>query len=179
MTTQDTESQIRNRIDAFVNEISELIRLAALDVVQGALGGGTPVPVRRRGPGRPRGVRRAQAPRRGGKRVRRSSANVQELAAAVQSAVRKGPGRRLGEIAAELGTSSKEIRRPAQNLVEERKLRTEGQRGGTRYFPAGARGAKAGAKAARKTTKRGGKRTKRGGRRKTAAAGAQAAPVAA
>ncbi len=61
---------------------------------------------------------------RAGKRVGRSSASVEEAGAKVQAAVCSRPGRRLGEIAAQLGMDAKEIRRPAQVLVAERKLRT-------------------------------------------------------
>ncbi len=157
MPKKSADHQIRSRIQSFVDEISDLIRLAAVGHVHAALAGKVgyvPAATRRRGrpAGKKQRTKAAKATRRGGKRVRRSSESVQQLAAKVQAAVRSGPGRRLGEIAAQLGTDAKEIRRPAQVLVAERKLKTTGQRGGTRYFPAGRGGA---------SGKRGGKRKRR------------------
>ena len=74
--------------------------------------------------------------------------------------------------------TSPDLSLSAQNLVAAGKVRTEGQRGGTRYFPGGGGGSrKAGKKAGKKTGKRGRKATKKRGSRK--AAGAQAATTAA
>jgi predicted transcriptional regulator len=74
------------------------------------------------------------------------------------------PARRLGEIAKELRVATKDVRRPVQTLLDEKKVKTTGQRGGTRYFPGG--GAKK--NAAKKPT--GKRKAKKGAKRKTAAA---------
>ncbi len=187
MPKNSTDHQIRSRIEAFVDEISELIRMAALGSVHAALAGKigfTPLTLPR---GRPRkavkAAKRGKAPRsKSGKRVRRSSESVHELAAKVQAAVRSGPGRRLGEIAKQLGMDAKEIRRPAQVLVAERKLKTTGRRGGTRYFPGGRGSASSKSRKAskKKSTKRAARRkTRKGASRKPTTKASVATPAAA
>jgi hypothetical protein len=165
---QPAKDAIRECVDQFVEDVSALVREAALEAVQSALGqvstgaravgGGW-----RRSPGRKlapwRRVRAASAAKaakaakaRAGKRIRRSGDDIGSLAQAVVTEVRRGPGRRLGEIAASLGESAKSIRRPVVTLMEDGSLRSEGERGGTRYFPGGAkrRSPSAKSKAARK-----------------------------
>jgi len=70
------------------------------------------------------------------KRVRRSTEDLERLRGEVLVAVQRDPGKRLGEIAKALGIETKDARRPAFDLVGGGELRTEGERGGTRYFPA-------------------------------------------
>ncbi|MFM7297727.1 MAG: hypothetical protein ACKO4Q_10970, partial [Planctomycetota bacterium] len=53
MSTTQLDRQIQDRIQAFLTELSGLVRQSALEAVQVALGGGVAAPARR-GPGRPR-----------------------------------------------------------------------------------------------------------------------------
>lgn len=177
MPSKNADNQIQARIETFVDEISELIQRAALSSVHAALAGKLgftpPTTLSSDRPRRDRnvvkGAKVARKAGRGGRRVRRSSENVQELAAQVRAAVRSGPGRRLGEIAAELDMDANDIRRPAQVLVAERKLRTTGQRGGTRYFPGGSGGAPSKTKkASKKKTAKRGRKARKGASRKAA-----------
>ena len=112
---------------------------AALDAVREAIGESTspkrPRTCRPAGQRRPAKARKAAARR--GKRIRRTAEDLERLSTQVQGFVRKTPGQRLGEIAKGLGEETKDVRRPAFQLVEDGALRTEGERGGTRYFPAG------------------------------------------
>ena len=110
----------------------------------------------RRGPGRPR---------KAGRRARRSSADLEATAAKVLAYVRSNAGQRLEEIGKGLRTATAGLKRPIQVLVADGKLRTEGQKRGTRYFAGGRGGGKA--KAGRKAAKRG-KAGKARGRRKVA-----------
>ena len=71
-----------------------------------------------------------------GKRVRRSAEEIERLSEQVKTYVMENPGRRLGQVGKALGLEAKDVRRPAFDLVEAGVLRTEGERGGTRYFPA-------------------------------------------
>jgi hypothetical protein len=95
MNANHLDSEIRALIDQFQAKFRELLGLAALGSVQMALqeGVGTPVAPARRGPGRPRGsgkAKTATTARRGpGRppaakpptgRIRRSSADVEEVA---------------------------------------------------------------------------------------------------
>ena len=92
----------------------------------------------RRGPGRPRkaGRRRARPARRAkpGKRVRRSAAALDKIAARVRAQVRSKQGQRLEEIGRALRTATGVLKRAIANLLAEMKLKTKGQKRGTKYF---------------------------------------------
>src|SRR5688572_29514617 len=113
MPTPLLDTEIRALIDQFTGKFRELLGLAALGSVQMALeaGVGTPAAPARRGPGRPRGSGKAKAAapatRGPGRppaaksptgRIRRSSADVEEVAEQVLGYVRANPGSRLEEI---------------------------------------------------------------------------------
>ncbi|MCC7014590.1 MAG: hypothetical protein IT454_18660 [Planctomycetes bacterium] len=67
---------------------------------------------------------------------RRSSAAVEDMGDSLLTFVRKNPGRRGEQIAADLGTDVKTMRLPMKKLIESGQVRTEGQRRGMTYFPA-------------------------------------------
>ena len=147
------DQEIKACVDSFVSEVSQLVRRAAVEAVADALGQGAGRPAKKasKAPSRP-----SRASSKAGKRVRRSAKDLEKLAAQVLEQVTKNPGRRLGEIAKSLRADTKDVRRPAFDLVASGKLRTEGERGGTRYFPGGRGGSKA---APKKTRKKGKKKT--------------------
>jgi hypothetical protein len=162
MNTQHLDSEIRALIDQFTSKFRELLGLAALGSVQMALeaGVGTPVAPARRGPGRPNGTGKPGGPAKGGpgrppaaktapgRRVRRSSADVEEVAEQVLGYVRAHPGSRLEEIGRGLRTETAGLKLPVKELVTSGRLRTEGQKRGTKYFAEGkTAGAKVKAKA--------------------------------
>jgi len=161
MANNNLQAEIQSRIEAFVNDLSNLVKIAALESVAQALGGDAGAAPKRRGPGRPRGSakRAAGAPSANGRRKRgkRSSSDVDATSQKVLSHVRAHPGQRIDEIGSALGASSKELRLPVQKLIGAKSLRTTGQRRGTRYFAGGGRGA---AKAAR-GSRRGKRRAKK------------------
>jgi hypothetical protein len=151
MNKTDLDRDIRSRIDAFLEELSSLVKQTALDSVRAALGEGA-APARR-GPGRPRlkirvGRPAKSAMRRGGKR---STEEVGAMAEQIAAFVRSNPGARLEAIAAGLGTPSKELKLPVIKLLSSKTLRKTGAKRGTQYFAGGRAGkAKAGRKARRK-----------------------------
>jgi len=160
MQTNDTDQELARRVDAFVQDLSDLIRQAALEAVQEALGGDLPAPprvgrkqARRKRTRRKQATRRAAAtPAAGGrrKRIRRSAEDLSRMAEQVLAHVRANPGERLELIGAALEESTKDLRRPVQQLLADGELRTEGQRRGTTYFATGG----GSARAARKATRR-------------------------
>ena len=144
MPNNSTDQAIRTRIDSFLTELSGLVRKSALEAVQEALGGGAP---RRRGPGRPKGSRRrgpgrppkagrrrAGRPARGGKRVRRSPEDLAKIGARVLAQVRSKQGQRLEEIGRALRTDTSVLKKPIADLLKAKKLKTKGQKRGTKYF---------------------------------------------
>ncbi len=150
MPKSNLDVHLRTRIDGFVEEISALVRAAAVEAVQEAFTNGAP------GRRSPKRKARKKAAKKSGKRVRRSAAQVDVLAAGALAAIKRKPGRRLGEIAKEIRSTTKDVRRPVQTLLDEKKVRTTGQRGGTRYFPATGRKKKAAKKrTAKRKTKKG------------------------
>lgn len=142
----DINSQISARVQSFVLELSALVRTAALDSVQAALGG-SPAPVKR-GPGRPKssGAKPAAAPKataagkpkRRAKGARRSSADVDATQAKFLAFVQSNDGKRLEEIGKALGMHTADLKLPAQKLLAAKAVRTTGAKRGTKYHVAGA-----------------------------------------
>ena len=169
MAQSKLDTQIRDRITAFVDELAGLVRATAIESVTEALEGDGAAPARRRGPRRPRKgtARKKTTGRPRGRRARRSSGDVDATAAKVASHVRSNPNQTVTEIGEALGLSSKDLRLPIQKLLEEKQVRTTGQRRGTRCHPAGGHGGarkKAGAPRRNKRAAR-----KKGARKPTAA----------
>ena len=145
------DDQIKERIDAFAEELAYLVRQSAVESVHAALG--SPSIPRRRGPaGRSaRGVTRKK-----GRRGRRSTLQVDDLADQILSSLRAQSGRGVGELADEIGVTAKDLRSPILKLLEEKKVRRTGQKRGTKYHVGGrGAGAKKGSrrKKARRKTK--------------------------
>ena len=97
------------------------------------------------------------------KRIRRSAGDVESTAASVLAHVKANPGQGVTEIAAALRLSTKDLQLPILKLLGEKKLKTKGQRRGTKYF-AGGRGSGSPKKASKKKAKR--KTTKRRAKKK-------------
>ncbi len=152
MSKSTLDVHLKSRISAFVEEINALVREAAVEAVQEAL---------TKGSGRARRSTtmkaRKKATKKRGKRVRRTGAQVDALAARALKAIKRKAGRRLGEIAKELRVDTKDVRRPVQTLLDAKKVKTTGQRGGTRYFPGGGGKKKAAKKRTAKRKARGAK----------------------
>jgi hypothetical protein len=152
MKTSSLDREIRARIDTLLTDISALVKSSALEAVRAALGsisGAAPAPAAsiRRGPGRPRKDASAPATLKAtssGKRVKRSSEDVQATADAFLAYVKANPGQRLEEIGKGLGVATKGLKLPVIKLVQARAVRTEGQKRGTKYFAGGGRAKKAG-----------------------------------
>jgi hypothetical protein len=146
MAKHSINQEIRSRIDAFLAEMSELVKESALEAVHAALsvsGAG------RRGPGRPRGSRnrglgrppkagraRTGRPRRAakGRRIRRSSEELAKIGARVLTQVRSKAGQRLEEIGRALKTDTAVLKKPIADLLKAKKLKTQGRKRGTKYF---------------------------------------------
>ncbi len=158
-----TDPRIRVLTDQFVADLTEVIHEAALEAAREALEGAGATARPKRGrkrltvrraakPGRTKRVRKV-LPRKGdrvsGGRQRRSAQDVDDIAGAVHACVRANPGSSVGEIGEALKLTTKALRLPIQKLLLDGKLRTEGEKRGTRYF-AGTGGARK--EAPRKTT---------------------------
>jgi hypothetical protein len=149
------QHQVNARVEAFVAEITELARAAAYQALSAGLdtpiAGGRSVTVAMRG-------------RRGGKRT---AAEIAQMADAFLAHVAANPGQRMEHIAKELGLPTPELTLPVKKLLADGKLRVEGQKRATEYYPADGSGAAKTTRAAKGT----GAKVKRGrGRPKKKAA---------
>jgi len=128
------DSQIQDHIQSFVEELTLLIKRAAVQSVAEALneGGG------RRGPGRPRGAagRAAAAPADGARRkgAKRDPQELEALTEKLNAYVKSHGGQRIEQIAQGMGTSTKELALPAKKLLATKKIKTTGTRRATKYF---------------------------------------------
>jgi hypothetical protein len=119
------ESQIKERISSFVQELDLLVRKSTLEALRSVLDSGA-APVRRgrpagsgRGPGRPKGSG--------------SSANVEEAAAKIVAHVQANDGQGIGAIAAAAGVPLKVAKKAALQLLASGALKKSGQKRGTIY----------------------------------------------
>ena len=153
MPTKDIESAIRSSIDNLVAELTDLIRESALETVREALTNelipmprsvGRPRKKSGRGPGRPR--KTGGTAKKSGKRVRRTMEDLEGYADRIQGYVQSHPG--IGVVAISKGVrlTTKDVKRPIQMLLADKRIRTEGAKRGTTYF-AGKKAKKAARKA--------------------------------
>ena len=128
---------IRAALDAFVEDISNLIQQAALDSVEQALAGASVIPGRRGGRGAAgraavssfSGLGRGQK-----KGAKRTAEELEQLIKKLHSYIAKNPGQRIEQIAQGLDITTKELNLPAKKLISEKKLSTKGQKRATTYF---------------------------------------------
>jgi hypothetical protein len=119
------QNQVNARVEAFVAEITELARAAAYQALSSGLDGGQLVSGR--------GTTPILRGRRGGKRT---ADELAQMADAFLAHVTTNPGQRMEHIAKELGVATPELMLPVRKLLADGKLRVEGQKRATQYYPA-------------------------------------------
>jgi hypothetical protein len=164
MTT--VQDAIRARTEAFAAEISTLVRTMALDAVREALGTSQPVvrstraakaPAPAKSPARakrapakkaaPAAKKAAKAPaaKAGTKAAGRAKRPLgakrppAELAALVEKLgayISRNPGQGVEAIGKALTTSTPDLALPIKKLLAAKRIRTQGQKRATKYFPA-------------------------------------------
>jgi hypothetical protein len=140
MSTSTLNREIRARIEGFVSTLSELVKAAAVESVQQALGGGAS-PARR--PARARATTRllvksatAAKPAKEGKRGKRTTDDVMKTGELLFAYVKSHPGQGIEEIGRGIKVRTKELKLPVTKLLEAKKLKTKGKKRGTKYFAA-------------------------------------------
>ncbi len=154
MAKNALEAEIRSRLEVFATELAGTIRQAALESVEGALGGADAAPARRPR-GRPRGSTTRRKPGRKPAVVRERSPSVsaESLAPRVLAHVKGNPGQGVTEIASALGARSDAVKPVLAALLAAKEIRKTGQRRGTKYHLRGSAGSGGPRKAARKASK--------------------------
>lgn len=123
----DLDRQIRARVEAFVEELTVLVRKAALEAVSGALGG------RSAASPKPKAAPKAARPGRS-KGQKRSSGELEKLTASISAYVAQNPGSGAREIARELGVTTKDLVLPIKKLMTDSVLSSKGQKRATKYY---------------------------------------------
>jgi len=125
------DEEVREAVEAFVEQLTGLIQRAALESVQTALNGGhsgarqsgkgvlAPISV---------GSGRYEAS------AKRSPAELAALIKKLHSHIAKHPGQRIEKIGAGLGVPTKALVLPVKRLISEKKVTTKGQKRATTYF---------------------------------------------
>ena len=137
MAKNTVNDRIRSRVEAFAEELSALIRDSAMETVRDALGGGGAAPRGRGGRGgRPAAA--SAAPVRGGGRrekgQKRDPGEIERLTGRLLDYVKGNAGQRIEQIAAGMGTVTKELNLPVKKLIAQKALKTKGQKRATQYF---------------------------------------------
>lgn len=144
------ETQIANRVRAFVEEITDLARKTAVDLLNGnftakvaAAPKAAPAPKAAAPAAKAPKAPKAAKASSGGKR---SGAELEKLVARVLKEISDKPGQRMEHINRAVGLPTKDLVLPIKKLLAEGKIRSQGERRATQYFPADAAGKKAAAK---------------------------------
>ncbi len=117
-------------VQAALDTLIEAIRAELREEFLSALGGSSSAP-KRAGRKASRGVSPAPRAKARGKGAKRTPEELETLTNNVLAHIKKNPGQRAEQIAAALGTSTKELALPIIKLGKA--LKTQGQRRGTKY----------------------------------------------
>ena len=128
----DIEKTIRARVDAFVVEISDLVRQAAFDRLSDALGGTSVSGGRGRRDAEKRLLQRDKG-------QKRAPAEMARLLKAITQAVHETPGIRADQLAQQLGIATRDTSLPIKKLLAEKAITKKGQKRATQYFAGKAR----------------------------------------
>lgn len=134
----DIQHAINERIDAFVADITELAKKAALETLETGLSGGIRRSTTTKGlVGGPRGRRKSG---------KRSPEEIQEAANQLLEFIRENPGQRMEAIAKAMGSTTKDLTLPIKKLLQQNLVRVEGQKRATSYYPATGKSSRGGKK---------------------------------
>ena len=126
----DIEKTIQARVQAFTEELSVLIRQAALQQISAAFGTG-PISNRRSAAAVSPKAPKASKP---GVRVRRSPEQLEAVSKAVLKFVSSKDGVGVEQIAAAIQLPTKELFGPIKILLESKQISKKGDRRATTYF---------------------------------------------
>ena len=132
----DFQNDMNHVVQAFVAQITELARRAAVDTLESAFGGRA---------GRAGGARSVVAAatdgaasigrRRGGRGAKRTAEDLAGLSEKFATFVKANPGLRIEQINKELGTTTKDLALPIRKLIADKMISAKGQKRSTTYFP--------------------------------------------
>ncbi len=118
-----TKSSIAQATARFVAELTELLELELKEQLIQRISGGVVAPP-------------AEQPRASGGRIRRSTADLENVKQALLNALTAHPGASSEQLQEQLAISAKDLRGPLLDLRHEQKVRSTGERREMRYFAA-------------------------------------------
>ncbi len=147
----DIQNQINACVESFVADLAEMARQAAHDALTNALAqAGAAANVASAIDPTP--AAKPRKSRRGGKR---SADELDRMAEFFYVYVTQKPGQRMEQISEALGYSTSELNLPVKKLLSAGKIRIEGQKRATQYYPVMGRGrGKSGESSRRRSRKR-------------------------
>ena len=119
----DFQTELNRAVAGFVDQITELARRAAREMLDTALSkrGGAALTLGRAGRGRGRGAKR-------------TANELDALGDAFHAYVSKHPGLRIEQINKAIGTSTKDLALPIRKMIADGSLKTKGEKRSTQYF---------------------------------------------
>jgi hypothetical protein len=105
----DTDALVRDALHRFVDDVSQLMRLEALQTIEEALGTS------------------------GAKGAKRSADQLAELSEKLLSYLKEHPGQRIEQIAEGMATSTRELSLPLKRLAAKKRVVRKGQKRATTY----------------------------------------------
>lgn len=137
---------IRERIEKFVAELEVLVRKAAIESVQAALGGAAPAPAARATRSAPVAAAKAPAaaasvPAAGKlsfkrkKGAKRTPEQLAQIDAAAVAFVKANPGKGVEHMAKSLGVPSNDLKSRISILIDGKRLKKTGFKRATKYYP--------------------------------------------
>ena len=129
-----TTPDIRTLVENFTNELTQVMRRAALEEVHAKLSLAIgEVQPKRRGPGRPRGTRTGKRGRPG----KFTPEQLEKHGASILALIKKSPGARSEQLSAAMKMDAATLRIPMKALIAAKKIKVKGQKRGTTYFVRG------------------------------------------
>jgi hypothetical protein len=159
--TMPINDDIRSQTESFVNDVTALIRRAALDAVRSALASGqgaaaalkavasakkaapakaapakkaAPAAAKKGAKGAPKAAKKAAAKRASG--AKRPPAELAALVEKLGAYIKGNPGQGAEAIGKALSLPTSEMTLPIKKLLAAKRIRSEGQKRATKYFPA-------------------------------------------
>lgn len=137
------QSEIQALVQKLTNDLDALVRKAAVEAVQNVLGGGAPARIasapakRKPGPkpkasGSPEAARAAK-PAKGGKRVRRTAAEIAATANRIHAYVKANPNANAERIKKALAIPNNQWGGPLGLLMSAKRLVSKGEKRATTY----------------------------------------------
>lgn len=129
----DIDARLREEIERFTANVTLILQDAVNDAITDALGGRHRGPTAKKTTGKK--AKSALASKKPGrkKRVRRSAEDLERIAGRILLQLGKKQDQGIEEIGAALKISTKDLTRPMQMLVDDKKVRKSGNRRSTRY----------------------------------------------